>query len=194
MLRARVAGPSWRRRSRYHAPEDVSWILRGDRAITWQQDMPRGSKIVDGEWWEDDYQGPPLISISKEAFDEFGLSLGDTVTINVLGRTITATIANAREVEWESFSINFVFILSPGILEKAPHSWIATTYADNEDAIDKIETQVTDAFSECLCHICKRSGGSGDQYSRFTWRRYSPNRLGHIDIWHCRAGWHSCKL
>ena len=147
MLRGRVSALAGVDVADITPPEESAWILRGDRAITWQASAPRGSKIVLGEWWDEEYQGPPLISISKEAFDDFGLSLGDTVSINVLGRTITATIANAREVEWESFSINFVFILSPGILEKAPHSWIATTYADNEDAIDKIEKAVTDAFS-----------------------------------------------
>jgi len=146
MLRARVAGLAGVDAADIDAPEEVSWILRGDRAITWQQDMPRGTKLIDGTWWEDDYQGPPVISMAKEPFDEFGLSLGDTVTLNVLGRTITATIVNTREVEWESFSINFVFILSPGLLDKAPHSWIATSYADDEAASDEIEKQVTDAF------------------------------------------------
>ena len=146
MLRARVAGLAGVDAADIQAPEEVSWILRGDRAITWQQDMPRGTKLIDGTWWEDDYQGPPVISMAKEPFDEFGLSLGDTVTLNVLGRTITATIVNTREVEWESFSINFVFILSPGLLDKAPHSWIATSYADDEAASDEIEKQVTDAF------------------------------------------------
>ena len=146
MLRARVAGLAGVDAADIDAPEEVSWILRGDRAITWQQDMPRGTKLIDGEWWEDNYQGPPVISMAKEPFDEFGLSLGDTVTLNVLGRTITATIVNTREVEWESFSINFVFILSPGLLDKAPHSWIATSYADDEAASDEIEKQVTDAF------------------------------------------------
>ena len=146
MLRARVAGLGGVDAANIDAPEEVSWILRGDRAITWQQDMPRGTKLIDGDWWEDNYQGPPVISMAKEPFDEFGLSLGDTVTLNVLGRTITATIVNTREVEWESFSINFVFILSPGLLDKAPHSWIATSYADDEAASDEIEKQVTDAF------------------------------------------------
>ena len=104
-------------------PEESAWILRGDRALTWQAEPPKGAKIVAGEWWDADYQGKPVISISQDAFVDFGLSLGDTVSINVLGRNITAEIANVREIEWESFSINFVFILSPGLLDKAPHSW-----------------------------------------------------------------------
>ena len=147
MLRGRVSALAGVDAADITPPEESAWILRGDRAITWQAAMPKGANIALGEWWPEDYQGPPLISMSKEAFDDFGLSLGDTVSINVLGRNITATIANAREVEWESFSINFVFILSPGVLEKAPHSWIATTYADDQKTIDEIEKAVTDAFS-----------------------------------------------
>ena len=147
MLRGRVSALAGIDAADIDPPEESAWILRGDRALTWQAEPPKGAKIVAGEWWDADYQGKPLISISQDAFVDFGLSLGDTVSINVLGRNITAEIANVREIEWESFSINFVFILSPGLLDKAPHSWIATSYADNEEAITEIEKAVTDEFS-----------------------------------------------
>ena len=147
MLRGRVSALAGIDAADIEPPEESAWILRGDRALTWQAEPPKGAKIVEGEWWDADYQGKPLISISKDAYTDFGLSLGDTVSINVLGRNITAEIANVRDIEWESFSINFVFILSPGLLDKAPHSWIATSYADNEDAIIAIEKAVTDEFS-----------------------------------------------
>ena len=147
MLRARVSALAGVEAANITPPEDSAWILRGDRAITWQAEPPRSGTLITGQWWPADYQGPPLISMSHDAFEAFDLEVGDTVTLNVLGRTITATIANSREVEWESFSINFVFILSPGILDNAPHSWIATTYADDEGAIDAIERAITDEFS-----------------------------------------------
>ena len=147
MLRGRVSALAGVDAADIDPPEESAWILRGDRALTWQAEPPKGAKIVAGEWWDADYEGTPLISISQDAFNDFGLSLGDTVSINVLGRNITAEIANVREIEWESFSINFVFILSPGLLDKAPHSWIATSYADSEEAITAIEKAVTDEFS-----------------------------------------------
>ncbi|NBX07851.1 MAG: hypothetical protein EBR12_07280 [Proteobacteria bacterium] len=59
----------------------------------------------------------------------------------------TATIANTREVEWESFRINFVFIASPGLLDSAPHSWIATTKSGSEEIADRIESAVAEDFS-----------------------------------------------
>ena len=147
MLRGRVSALAGVDAADIDPPEESAWILRGDRALTWQAEPPKGAKIVAGQWWDADYQGKPLISISQDAFTDFGLALGDTVSINVLGRNITAEIANVRDIEWESFSINFVFILSPGLLDKAPHSWIATSYADNEEAITAIEKAVTNEFS-----------------------------------------------
>ena len=53
-----------------------------------------------------------------------GLKLGDTITVNVLGRNVTARIANLRKVEWETLSINFVMVFSPNTLRGAPHGWI----------------------------------------------------------------------
>jgi putative ABC transport system permease protein len=71
-------------------------------------------------------EGEPLVSFSAEEAGEIGLSIGDTITVSVLGRSITARIANLREVEWESLSINFVMVFSPNTFAGAPHSWMAT--------------------------------------------------------------------
>ena len=47
-----------------------------------------GSRLVEGEWWTPDYQGPPLVSFEKRIADGLGLKVGDPVTVNVLGRNI----------------------------------------------------------------------------------------------------------
>ena len=147
MLRGRVVRLNGIAASDIIPPEGSAWILRGDRALTWSATAPKGSEIVAGSWWDDDYRGPPLVSMSKDAADDFGLGIGDTVSINVLGREVTATIANLRAVDWQSFQINFVFVLNPGVLDAAPHSWIATTHADTDAAADAVERAVTSAFS-----------------------------------------------
>ena len=73
-----------------------------------------------------DYQGPPLVSFEKRIADGLGLKVGDAVTVNVLGRNLTATIANLRTVDWQSLGINFVMVFSPGTFRGAPHTHIAT--------------------------------------------------------------------
>jgi len=147
MLRGRVVKLAGIPVSQITPTEGSAWILRGDRALTWSATPPRGSELVEGSWWPDDYSGPPLVSMSLEAALDFGLGIGDTVSINVLGREVTATITSLRAVDWESFSINFVFVLNPGVLDAAPHSWIATTHAEDDAAADAVERAITSQFS-----------------------------------------------
>ncbi len=146
MLRGRVIALDGVPASQFNPDNESAWILRGDRALTWQALPPGETKIMTGSWWSSDYSGPPLLSITHEMAEDFGLAVGDSVSLNILGREITGEIANTREVAWESFRINFVFIMSPGLLEGAPHSWIATTKSDTDDTASKIEKAVTSSF------------------------------------------------
>lgn len=108
------------------------WVVRGDRGVTYDGPMPNGTTLIDGEWWPEDYNGPPLISFAAEEAAEMGLSLGDTLTINILGRDITGTIASFREVTWEDAGIGFVLTMNTAALAGAPHSWISTVYSAPE--------------------------------------------------------------
>ncbi|CAM3251947.1 ABC transporter permease [Paracoccus nototheniae] len=106
------------------------WVLRGDRGVTYAATPPPGTQITQGEWWPEDYTGPPLVSLSDEIATEIGLTIGDSVTVNILGRDITATIANLRIVDFSDAGIGFVMALDPAALQGAPHTHIATVYAE----------------------------------------------------------------
>ncbi len=104
-------------------PSDkVAWALEGDRGVTFADKPPEGSEVVAGTWWASDYSGPPLVSMEKEVAEGLGLHLGDTVVVNVLGRDISAKLANLRKVNWRSFAINFVLVYSPNALKGAPYT------------------------------------------------------------------------
>ncbi|WP_163362277.1 hypothetical protein, partial [Klebsiella aerogenes] len=72
------------------------------------------------------YKGPPLVSFEAKVAEGLGLKIGDPIVVNVLGRNISATIANLRNVDWQSLGINFVLVFSPGTFSGAPHTHIAT--------------------------------------------------------------------
>ena len=105
------------------------WVVRGDRGVTYAATPPEGTIITAGEWWPEDYDGPPLVSFSAEIAREIGLQLGDRITVNILGRDITATIANFRVVDFSTAGIGFVMAMNPTALQGAPHTHIATVYA-----------------------------------------------------------------
>ena len=92
---------------------NAAWVLQSDRGITYANDVPAGSRVVEGQWWPPDYQGPPLVSFERKIAQGLGLKLGDAVTVNVLGRNITARVANLRTLDWQSLGINFVMVFSP---------------------------------------------------------------------------------
>ncbi|MEM1299865.1 MAG: FtsX-like permease family protein, partial [Pseudomonadota bacterium] len=110
----------------------ASWVLRGDRGVSYSTTPPEGTVVTEGAWWEAGYAGPPLVSFAEEEGRELGLSIGSTVTVNILGRPITAEVASFRKVEWRGMGISFLMILSPGALAGAPHTHIATLYADQQ--------------------------------------------------------------
>lgn len=102
------------------------WALKGDRGVTYAATPPQGGAVVEGAFWPPDYAGPPLLSFDAALARAFHVGLGDTLTVNVMGREITGTIASLRKVDWSSGGINFILIFSPGVFEAAPHTHLAT--------------------------------------------------------------------
>lgn len=129
MLRGILSGINGRPARETAGPH---WVLRGDRGVTYAASPPEGTVITDGEWWAPDYAGPPLVSFADAEAQEMNLKIGDTITVNILGRDISAKIANFRTVEFGNAGIGFVMSMNPSALAGAPHSWIATVYADPE--------------------------------------------------------------
>ena len=145
MLRGRVTRLNGETARSENIPEEGRWILRGDRGVTWARELPDGETLVAGDWWPADYTGPPLVSLSARSAAGLGLEIGDTITINILGRNITGEIANLRDVRWGTLRMNFLFMFSPGLLEGAPQTHLATVHADPEREAG-IETAVAAAF------------------------------------------------
>ena len=139
MLRGRIVALRGRPVAEWVIPDEVDWMFRGDRGITWSPTQPTNARLIAGDWWPEDYDGPPLLSLDAELGQVMGLEIGDSFTINVLGREIEAEIANFREIDWSTLSINFVMVFSPGLLARAPQTEIATVQAapEAEAAIEK---------------------------------------------------------
>jgi len=125
-LRGAVVAIKGQRVSEMATIPEGAWFLRGDRGLTYAPTVPEGSRVVAGRWWPAVYAGPPLVSLDVEAARAAGLKVGDSMTVSILGREIEATIASLREINWDTMGFNFVLVFSPGVLETAPHSFMAT--------------------------------------------------------------------
>jgi putative ABC transport system permease protein len=126
MLRGRLVELKGRKVEEFKPPPEAQWVLNGDRGLTYSDTLPEGSNLVAGEWWPEGYDGEPLVSFERELARHLGIGIGDQVKVNVLGRDLTARIANLREVKWESLTLNFVMVFSANALKGAPHNLLAT--------------------------------------------------------------------
>jgi len=123
-----------------------AWVLNGDRGITYRAGPPADDVVVAGEWWPADYQGPPRLAIYKDIADAFGIGPGDRMTVNILGRDIEATVAVVRDLDFTTMTINFTIVFSPGVLESAPQTWLATIRAEPEAELP-IQRAVASTFT-----------------------------------------------
>jgi len=126
MIRGRITSLNGVPSAQAQVAPDAKWALNGDRGITYAATPPPGTVITEGKWWPADYHGPTLISLDQAIARGTGLKIGDSMTLNVLGRSFEGRIASLRKVDFTTGGQNFVLVLSPGLIDKAPHAFLAT--------------------------------------------------------------------
>jgi len=108
------------------------WMANREANLSFASNLSASNEIVEGEWWPENYDGPPLVSIEEEAALETGLTIGDRMTFIVAGREVDATIGSVRKINWDSFQPNFFMVFSPGALAGLPTTYIASLRLEKE--------------------------------------------------------------
>ncbi len=120
------------------------WYLSREYVLTFLDDLPKDNQLVNGQWWK---QGQvftkPLVSIEEDAAKQLSLTVGDTVEFDIQGAAITAEVSSIRKVEWGNFSTNFYMILSPGALNGAPLTYVATVHVAPPEEVPLQQAVVT---------------------------------------------------
>jgi len=106
---------------------DAVFYFTRDYALTSTTSLPEANVVTRGRWWSPgEAFAKPRASIEENAAKHLGLTVGSTVVFDVQGVPIEAEVASIRKVDWQTFSTNFMVLLSPGSLEGAPETFIAT--------------------------------------------------------------------
>jgi putative ABC transport system permease protein len=145
MIRGRIVSLKGVAARDVKVPSSYRWVLSGDRGITYAAAEPKDTELVEGKWWASSYRGPTLISLDADVAHGLNLKIGDVIGLNVLGREIDGRIANLRDVNFSNGRQNFVLVLSPGLIDKAPHNFLATVRVAPQDE-EPLYRAVTDAF------------------------------------------------
>ncbi len=128
-MRARILAVGGVKVERFHPPEDSAWPLRSDIGFSFAAAPPPGTKLAAGDWWAADYLGAPEVSFDARIAREWGVGVGDRLTVDVLGRVFDLRIANLREIDWQNLQMNFLMVGTPDPFAAAPHTLIATLRA-----------------------------------------------------------------
>lgn len=105
---------------------DGAWPLRGERGLTYADELPVGNRLTAGNWWGPFYEGEPLVSVDVEFAEAVDLQIGDYITIGILAVERTARVASFRIIDWESMGFNYILVFSPNAIRDAPHNLAAT--------------------------------------------------------------------
>jgi putative ABC transport system permease protein len=100
-------------------------LMEREANLTWLNELPPSNSLVEGEWW---INGDEVaeVSIDREIAESMNLEIGDELTFSAGGKIFRVSVASFREIEWQSFSPNFFFILSPAAGRELPNSYITS--------------------------------------------------------------------
>ena len=133
------------RRDRRDGEHGNSWYFTREYVLTFLDRLPKDNIVIKGEWWRQDTNKGPLVSIEEDAARHLGVGLGSTIEFDIQGTVLAATVSSIRKVEWNNFSTNFYMILSPGSLEGAPFTFVATVRVAPKDEV-LLQQAVVGAF------------------------------------------------
>lgn len=134
MVRARLTQINTRPvRSEDYASERARHMITREFNLSWAAQPQVDNRIVAGKWWTAADYGKPLLSLEAGLAQTLGIHLGDELAFNINGRDVRFRVSNLREVDWDTFHINFFTVVPPGVLEQEPASWVTSLYLTPQD-------------------------------------------------------------
>ena len=128
MVRARMTAINAKPAESIKLKGDSRGFLEREQNLTWAAALMDDNQLIAGRWWEPQDYGKPLVSISSEYQEALQLKLGDKLTFDVAGETLTVEVASIRKVRWDSFRPNFFLVFPPKLLDGAAGTYMTSVY------------------------------------------------------------------
>lgn len=144
-------------------PEDS---FTGQVNLSWITELPPANEIVRGAFWKPGERGQ--ISVAKRWADRVGVEVGDEMTFDSGGQSFSARVTSIRDVEWDSFNVNFFLLLTPEAGEFLPHQFVASFYVPpgGAAALDELARSLPNASLLDVGALIERVFEIVDQVSR----------------------------
>lgn len=133
---------------------DQSKVARNDAQRTWEDRMRtreyfvsyraapiESERVTDGQFWS----GRPAAqeaSLDEGLARNLGVSLGDTLTLDIQGLPLDARVTSFREIRWQALRPNSMILLSPGEIEAAPAMYVASARVAEAGARQALQAEL----------------------------------------------------
>ncbi len=129
MVRARIAAINAKPAETLKFPGDAGrGFLEREQNLTWSAGLMEDNQLIAGSWWKPADAGKPLVSISTEYQEALQLKLGDMISFDIAGETLTVQVASIRKIRWDSFRPNFFLVFPPGLLDGAAGTYMTSVF------------------------------------------------------------------
>ncbi|HEX4241437.1 MAG TPA: FtsX-like permease family protein [Steroidobacteraceae bacterium] len=133
MVRARITAINGVPSASIELPKDQGrGFLEREQNLTWSAGLMEDNQLIAGHWWTPDERGKALVSISTEYQEALRLHMGDRLTFDVAGESLTVKVASIRKIRWDSFRPNFFLVFPPGLLDGAAGTYMTSIYLTPE--------------------------------------------------------------
>ena len=112
------------------------WFINGERRISWSKKPPFNNPVIKGKWWDKDEINKLQISLDYKVANDLKLKIGDSMTFNIFGNSVTGIITNYRKVDYRDLNINFAILFNPKYASKIPHEFMSTIKFENEELVN----------------------------------------------------------
>ncbi len=114
--------------------------MRGERGrlgreyvVTYRPALEENETIVAGKIWDPTPATEPEVSIAEDIQGMQGLDVGSTITLDVIGRKLTARVTSVRRVDWRKSRTGFLILFRPNTLENAPTMYVGGLNGPSDD-------------------------------------------------------------
>jgi putative ABC transport system permease protein len=128
-----------------------------EQNLSWREQPGADDTIIAGRWI-DDRADTVEASLEKRFAESLGARLGDTLSFDVQGVPITATVTSLRAVRWASLRPNFFILLSPHAIRDAPQVWVASLPPLDAQRRARVQARLAERFPNVTAFDVSEAG------------------------------------
>jgi len=105
-----------------YAEDRAQRLVEREFNLSHSAELPAHNPVIAGRWTPEEREG---LSVEEGLARTLDLKLGDRMTFDIAGQSVSARITSLRKVDWSSMRVNFFVIFPRSVMDDVPLSYIS---------------------------------------------------------------------